>query len=139
MKRLWVIFVSLTLTLSLALAGCDGEETKCMELILEPKSFPAEDIMSAFTEIKEQFPEIFRNARLLSLVYSEEIQTHVEQEKLPEGEVMVVSVSIYGKPRKNAQDRADYYCVLTRGEHKWEIYELRLNRNPERFFERQVP
>ena len=127
------------LLLGLTLSGCSSHDTKCMELILEPRTYSAEEISAVFGGIKEEFPETFRNARLLSLVYSEDIQTHVEQEKLPEGEVMVVSVSIYGKHRNTSQDRADYYCVLNRINDRWEIHDWRLNRNPGRFFEKEKP
>ena len=124
------LFLSLMISALTLFSGCGSSVDSCMELILEPRTYSQQEIQEVFGQIKEAFPGRFPKSRLLSLVYSEEMQSHVEEHKLPEGNIMIVSVSICGDHYETALDRADYYCVLTADEnHSWSIHDWRLDRN----------
>ena len=124
-KRALIAGVVLLLAFStmLVLTGCRSDETKCMQMILEPRTYEEEEISDAFRVIREEFPEKFRNSKLLSMIYSEEMQLHMAGGRDQDGDNIVISVSICGSRYETAGDRADYYCLLTReaGHDDWTI------------------
>ena len=116
----------------LFLAGCALEKSsnECLQLILHPQSYEEADILDAFQEIKAAGPQKFKNSKLLSLIYSEEMQIHMAGDKVPDVENIVISVSICGAQYETAGDRADYYCLLIRDEgQQWRIENWVLDRD----------
>ena len=126
--RFAVIFLLLTLLFT----GCSLEKSKneCLQLVLHPESYEEEEIRQAFQKVKEASPQRFKNSKLLSLIYSEEMQIHMAANKVPDMENIVISVSICGAQYETAGDRADYYCLLTRQEgQEWTIEDWALDRD----------
>ena len=126
-----IISAFLLLLLAVSLLGCGKEKHahECVQLILEPSTYEEPEIRDAFLAVKKASPERFKNSKILSMIYTEEIQLHMAGSKQEDRDNMVVAVSIRSMKYESAGDRAEYYCLLTREDQTpWTVESWALNR-----------